>query len=163
MFWYNPSVSGAFWDGAALDQFFDDERDQWMSMRSSWTDINALYVAAKAGKNQGHQTHNDLDAGDFVLDALGTRWGGELGSGDYNSPGYFSNDTQDSQRWMYYRKMTEGQNTILINQANQNVLAAPTVTHDSSGTVQGSSTVFDVPNGSTAYWIADITSAYFGV
>ncbi|RDB28830.1 hypothetical protein Hypma_015698 [Hypsizygus marmoreus] len=162
MFWYNPSVSGAFWDGAELDHFFDNSLDQWASMRSSWTDANALFVAIKAGKNQGHQTHNDLDAGDFVLDALGTRWAGELGSGDYLSPGYFSNDSQDSDRWKYYRKMTEGQNTILINQANQNVLAAPTVKHGSSGTTQGSSTVVDIPKDSTAFWTSDLSTAYFG-
>jgi hypothetical protein len=161
MFWYNPSVSGAFWDGQPLDHFFDNGLDQWASMRSSWTDNGGLYAAIKAGKNQGHQTHNDLDAGDFVLDALGTRWAGELGSGDYNSQSYFSNDTQGSARWLYYRKMTEGQNTILINKANQNVLAAPTIKSESSGTTQGSSTVFDVPSDSTAYWVADLTSAYF--
>lgn len=103
MFWYDPSVTGAFWDGTPLDQFFDDELDQWASMRSTWTDNKALYVAIKAGKLQGHQTHNDLDCGDFVLDALGTRWAGELGSGDYLAAGYFSNDQQNSQRWLYYR------------------------------------------------------------
>jgi hypothetical protein len=163
MFWYDPSVSGAFWDGAPLDYFFDNPGDQWASMRSSWTDDNALYVAVKAGKNQGHQTHNDLDAGDFVLDALGTRWAGELGSSDYNSPEYFSNDTQQSARWLYYRKMTEGQNTILVNQQNQNVAGAPTVKHDSSGTAQGSSTVINLPSDSTAFWTADLTSSYFNV
>lgn len=162
MFWYDPSVSGAFWDGLPLDHFFDNGLDQWASMRSSWTDNGALYVAIKAGANQGRQTHNDLDAGDFVLDALGQRWAGELGSSDYRSPYYFSNDTQESARWTYYRKMTEGQNTILINEANQNVLAAPVVTHNSSGTVQGSSTVIDIPQDSTAYWIADLNTAYFG-
>ncbi|THH14362.1 hypothetical protein EW146_g5957 [Bondarzewia mesenterica] len=163
MFWYDPTVSGAFWDGTALDQFFDDGLDQWASMRSSWTDNDAMYVAAKAGKLQGHQTHNDLDCGDFVIDALGTRWAGELGSGDYLSTGYFSNDNQDSQRWLYYRKRTEGQNTILVDQANQDVSAAPTVKHDTSGTTQGSSTVFNVPSDSTAYWTANLTSAYFNV
>ncbi|KAG6836541.1 hypothetical protein H0H93_006921 [Arthromyces matolae] len=163
MFWYNPTVSGAFWDGTALDQFFDNGLDQWASMRSSWTDSQALYVAVKAGKLQGHQTHNDLDAGDFVLDALGTRWAGELGSGDYNSIGYFSSDAQDSQRWMYYRKMTEGQNTILVNQANQDVTAAPTVIHGTSNTTQGSSTVLNIPQDSTAYWVSDLSSAYFNV
>ncbi|KAF8078779.1 chondroitin AC/alginate lyase [Lyophyllum atratum] len=162
MFWYNPTISGAFWDGTPLDHFFDNGVDQWASMRSSWTDSNALYVAVKAGMNQGHQTHNDLDAGDFVLDALGTRWAGDLGSGDYRSPGYFNSDAQDAQRWMYYRKMTEGQNTIWINQSNQNVLAAPTVNHGTSNTAQGSSTVLDIPKDSTAYWTADLTSAYFG-
>lgn len=96
MFWYNPQTSGAFWDGLALDHAFDNSTDQWMSMRSSWTDANALYVAIKAGTLQGHQTHNDLDVGDFVLDALGTRWAGELGDGDYLSPDYFSNDSRFS-------------------------------------------------------------------
>ena len=161
MFWYDPTVSGAFWDGAPLDHFFNNAFDQWASMRSSWTDQHGLYVAMKAGHLQGHQTHNDLDVGDFVLDALGTRWAGELGSGDYTSIGYFSNDTQGSDRWMYYRKMTEGQNTILIGQANQNVNANPTVNSGSSLTTQGSSTVFSVPSNSTAFWTTDMSSAYF--
>ena len=162
MFWYDPSVTGAFWDGLPLDRFFDQELNQWVSMRSSWTDANALYVAMKAGRNQGHETHNDLDAGDFVLDALGTRWAGEYGSGDYNSPEYFSSDAQTATRWLYYRKMTEGQNTLLVNRSNQNVLGTGrNLRHDSSGTTQGSSTVLTVPKGSTAFWTADITSAYF--
>ncbi|KAH9898198.1 chondroitin AC/alginate lyase [Cubamyces lactineus] len=163
MFWYDPTVAGAFWDGMPLDHFFDNSTDQWGSMRSSWTDENALYVAMKAGTLQGHQTHNDLDDGDFVIDALGTRWAGELGSGDYNSPGYFDSDDQNSPRWLYYRKRTEGQNTILINKQNQIVTAHPTVKFDSSETTQGSSTVFDVPNDSTAYFTADISSAYDNV
>ncbi|KAG1715990.1 hypothetical protein ID866_1155 [Astraeus odoratus] len=163
MFWYDPTVTGAFWDGLALDYFFDNSTDQWGAMRSSWTDENALYVAIKAGTLQGHQTHNDLDCGDFVVDALGTRWFGELGSGDYNAAGYFSSDAQDSQRWLYYRKRTEGQNTILVGGENQNVLAAPSIQYGTSGTVQGSSTVFSVPSGSNAYFVGDLTSAYFNV
>ena len=163
VFWYQPSASGAFWDGLALDNFFDNIADQWGSMRSSWTDENALFVAIKAGTLQGHETHNDLDCGDFVLDALGHRWFGELGNENYLSAGYFSNDEQNSQRWLYYRKRTEGQNVILVGGANQDVSAAPTVNFDSSGTVQGSSTVFNVPSGSAAYFTANLTSAYFNV
>ncbi|KZV66524.1 heparinase II III family protein [Peniophora sp. CONT] len=161
MFWYNPAVTGAFWDGLPLDRYFDNSTDQWASMRSSWTDANALFVAIKAGTNVGHQTHNDLDVGDFVIDALGTRWAGELGDGDYLSTGYFSTDTQDSQRWLYYRKRTEGQNTILVGGLNQDVLAAPTAKFGSTGEAQGSSTVYDVPKDSAAFFTADISSAYF--
>jgi hypothetical protein len=164
MFWYDPTVAGAFWDGLPLDHFFDNALDQWASMRSSWTDNNALYIAMKAGKLQGHQTHNDLDCGDFVLDAMGSRWAGELGSGDYLSTGYFSNDTQESDRWLYYRKRTEGQNAVLVNGQNQLVTATPSVNHNSSGTVQpGGTTVFQVPSGSTAFFTADLSSAYSGV
>lgn len=161
MFWYDPTVAGAFWDNMPLDHFFNDGLDQWASFRSSWTDENALYVAIKAGELQNHQTHNDLDLGDFVLDALGTRWAGELGSGDYNSFEYFLSDAQDAVRWLYYRKRTEGQNTILVNKANQNVNAKPTIlSSGSTNDAQGSSTVYTVPDSSTAFWTADLTSGY---
>lgn len=161
MFWYDPTIAGAFWDGKALDSFFDNQLDQWASMRSSWTDGDALYVAVKAGNLTGHETHGDLDVGDFVLDALGTRWAGELGSGDYNSPNYFLSEAQDADRWKYYRKMTEGQNTLLIGATNQLVTAMPKIVNSgSSGTTQGSSTVMDVPDDSTAFWVADMSSAY---
>ena len=162
MFWYDPTTTGAFWDGLPLDRFFPNQLDQWVSMRSSWTDINALYVAMKAGLDQGHETHNDLDVGDFVIDALGTRFAGEFGSGDYNSPDYFTSDAQNATRWEYYRKMTEGQNTLVVNKANQNATTVPTIlNYGSTNTTQGSSTVFTVSNDSTAFWVVDISSAYF--
>lgn len=161
MFYYNPTVSGAWWDQLPLDHFYTNNTDQWASMRSSWTDENAVYVGAKAGTLTGHQTHNDLDCGDFVMDALGTRWAGDLGSEDYNSVGYFSSDDQQSQRWLYYRKRTEGQNTILVDGQNQLVTAQPTILgNGTTGEVQGSSTVYDVPSSSTAFFAADLTSAY---
>jgi hypothetical protein len=163
MFWYDATVSGAFWNGLELDHAFSNTGDQWVAMRSSWTDINALYVAMKGSPLQGHQTHGDLDCGDFVLDALGTRWAGELGSGDYRAPDYFDSEAQNATRWLYYRKRTEGQNTILVDQQNQNVLGNPTQNYGSSGTVQGSSTVFKAPSNSTAYVVFDLTSAYFNV
>ncbi|KAJ7062689.1 heparinase II/III family protein [Mycena amicta] len=161
MFYYDPSVAGAFWEDKPLDHFFDNAVDQWASMRSTWTDVNALYVAMKAGMNLFHQTHNDLDCGDFVIDALGTRWAGELGSGNYNAPGYFNSSAQNADRWNYYRKMTEGQNTILIGQTNQNVQNAPTVTFGSSNTTQGPTTVFQVDQDSTAFFTTDMTTSYF--
>ena len=34
------------------------------------------------------QSHGDLDCGYFIIDSLGTRWVGELGSGDYLFTGY---------------------------------------------------------------------------
>ncbi|KAJ6537833.1 heparinase II/III family protein [Mycena capillaripes] len=161
MFWYEPNIAGAFWDGTPLDHFFDNSVHQWGSMRSTWTDINGLYVAIKAGMNQLNQVHNDLDCGDFVLDALGTRWAGELGSANYNSKGYFTDVGQDGARWKNYRKMTEGQNTILINQANQDLNAAPTINFDTSNTTQGPTTVNVVDTDSTAFFTTDMTSAYF--
>ncbi|KIK56064.1 hypothetical protein GYMLUDRAFT_248066 [Collybiopsis luxurians FD-317 M1] len=162
MFWYDASVQGAFWDGLPLDRSFDNEIDQWVSMRNTWTDMNGTFIGMKAGMNQGRQTHNDLDCGDFVFHAMGHTFAGELGDGNYNALDYFSNDTQESARWTYYRKMTEGQNTILVNKQNQDVLARPVILgYDSTNDTQGSSSDFNVSSGSTAYWYANITSAYF--
>ncbi|CUA69643.1 hypothetical protein RSOLAG22IIIB_04019 [Rhizoctonia solani] len=162
MFWYDPSISGAYWDGMPLDHYFDNNLDQWAAMRSSWTDSNALYVAMKSGNHTGHQTHGDLDAGDFVLDAMGQRWAGELGNGDYLSTGYFSSEAQDSQRWLYYRKRTEGQNTLVVNNDNQNVIAQPTCNYGSTGDKQGSSTVYSVDANSAAFFTTDLTTTYNG-
>ena len=163
MFWYDPSVSGAFWTNLALDHYFDDGHDQWASMRTSWTDNTGLYLAIKAGNHTGHQAHGDLDAGDFVLDAMGDRWAGELGSGQYLSDGYFSNEFQTSQRWLYYRKRTEGQNCVVVGNANQNVNALPVIKYDSTKETQpGGTTVYTVPDSSTAYFTADLTATYDG-
>ncbi|KAG8940425.1 hypothetical protein FRC04_005252 [Tulasnella sp. 424] len=162
MFWYDPAVSGAFWNGLALDHYFEDTADSWASMRTSWTDINGWYVAMKGGKLTGHASHGNLDGGDFVLDHDGVRWAGELGSGDYDADGYFDPETQESGRWLYYRTRTEGQNTLVVDQQNQIITAVPTCKFESTATHQESSTVFDVPSDSTAMFTTDLTTNYGG-
>jgi hypothetical protein len=119
----------------------------------------------KAGQNSGalHQNHNDLDVGDFVLDAMGQRWAGELGSGDYDSDGYFNGTHQTDQRWTYYRKKTEGQNTLVIGGENQLITAAPSVKHGTTGEAQSSDPSYTVPSTSTAWFTTDMSSAYDGV
>ncbi|CAK5274137.1 unnamed protein product, partial [Mycena citricolor] len=67
MFWYNPSIKGAFWGTANLSTTSSARARIRASMRSAWTDNNALYVGIKASTLRFHQTHNDLDVGDFVL------------------------------------------------------------------------------------------------
>lgn len=88
-----------------------------VTMRGSWDDPNSTFVGLKGGDNAA--PHGDLDLGTFVLDALGVRWAIELGSDDYNLPGYFDQDKTGQrlggQRWNYYRKRAEGQNTLVIN------------------------------------------------
>ncbi|KAM0789094.1 hypothetical protein ACM66B_003151 [Microbotryomycetes sp. NB124-2] len=159
MMYYDPQVSGSFFSGLALDQYFDNSTTSWASMRSSWTDNDGLYVAIKASTLTGHETHGDLDAGTFVIDAMGERWAGELGNGDYLSEGYFSSEDQDSQRWLYYRKRTEGQNTIVLDGANQLVAGEATNKFESTGEEQNA-LVYTPANASTAYFAADLTSYY---
>ena len=90
MIWYDTTTKGAFWDGLALDNYFNDVNGSWVSMRSSWTDFTGTYVAMKASILTGHQSHGDLDVGDFVIDAMGTRWAGEFGNANYLSSNYVS-------------------------------------------------------------------------
>lgn len=163
MFWYNPQVTGGWYQGLDLDRSFSDPSDAWVSMRSSWTDTNGLFISVKAGNLTGHQTHGDLDSGDFSFDALGERWAGQLCHNDYLGAGYFSSEGSSSERWLYYRCRTEGQNTILMNGLNQNPASVSPVTKfETTGDVQDKIN-FNINSGqSTAYWITDLTQAYNG-
>lgn len=160
MFWYEPTAKGAWWNGLALDRYFNDTRGSWATMRSSWTDPSAVYVGIKSSNLTGHQTHGDLDAGDFVIDALGTRWAGEYGSGNYLSTDYFSNETQGSARWTYYRKATDGQNTLTINMQNQDVNCQPNNTFASTGVAQSGDLSFKPATTDAAQFITDMSSCY---
>lgn len=159
MTFYNPDVSGDWWYNLALDHHFNNPNDDWVSMRSSWTNTSGLYVGMKAGNNSGHQNHNDLDAGDFVIEALGERWAGELCQDNYLSQGYFQGDVQDQNRWLYYRCRTEGQNTLLMGAQNQNLEISPPTNYDTTGDQQ-SSLDYSVGSNSAVYWWTDMTEAY---
>ncbi|KAG0149864.1 hypothetical protein CROQUDRAFT_73739 [Cronartium quercuum f. sp. fusiforme G11] len=163
MFWYNPQTTGGWYVGLPLDHSFSDPSDAWVSMRSSWTNTDGLFVSVKSGNLTGHQTHGFLDAGTFTLDALGERWAGHLCQNDYLGAGYFSSEGSGSQRWLYYRCRTEGQNTILMNGLNQNPASSNTVASYGTTAEAQDNINFDIKSGtSTAYWITDLTSAYNG-
>lgn len=92
-----------------LDKYFRGV--EVVSLRSSWEDPEAVFVAFKGG--EANVNHGHLDLGGFVLDALGVRWAEETGADNYNLPGY--NNRGSGQRWTYYRTRAEGQNTLVIN------------------------------------------------
>ena len=89
--------------------------------RSAWDDPNAIYLAVKGGDNKDPHAH--LDLGSFVLDAGGVRWAADLGTDDYDLPGYLGR-----QRWTYYRTKTESHNTLLIDDQNQDTRAEARIT-----------------------------------
>jgi hypothetical protein len=84
--------------------------------RGGWDDRGTFYIALKGGSNTVNHAH--LDLGSFVLDAFGQRWAMDLGSDSYDLPQYFG-----SLRWTYYRTRTEGHNTLLIDDQNQDAQA----------------------------------------
>jgi len=84
--------------------------------RSGW-DSDALFVGIKAGYNQVN--HGHLDLGNFEMDALGVRWSRDLGSDNYNLPGYWDSRRDTSRRWKYYRLNSLSHSVPLINGENQ--------------------------------------------
>ena len=112
--WYVPP-SPAESAVLPLDQVFDSTVPVAV-MRSAWNDEEALFVGVKAGYNQVN--HGHLDLGNFELDALGNRWARDLGSDDYNLPGYWDRKP-GGERWAYYRLNSLSHNVPLIDGQGQ--------------------------------------------
>jgi hypothetical protein len=140
LLWYEPRDEAARRDGLPLDKYF--RQAEVVTLRSAWNDPNALWVGFKAGDNKVNHSH--LDLGSFVVEAMSERWAVDLGSDDYNLPGYFG-----KQRWTYYRLRAEGHNTLLFNpgpEPDQDPEAVARIERFNSG-----------PN---PFAIADLSAAY---
>ncbi len=112
LLWYNPEhCRSPQATGMAFDRYF--KKVEVATFRSSWSgDGPSIFIGIK-GRNSGLLNQADLDQGSFVLESSGVRWAEELGADNYNLPGYF--DSTNWKRWTFYRKMSEGQNTLVIN------------------------------------------------
>ncbi len=95
-----------------------------VTMRSAWDDPNALFAGIKAGYNQVN--HGHLDLGNFELDALGVRWARDLGSENYNLPGYWASG-RGGQRWSYYRLGSSSHNVVTLDGGHQDPLAKSSI------------------------------------
>ncbi len=138
LIWYSAEGGDPVTAGLPLDIHY--KGIDVVFLRSSWTDPNAIFVGFKGGDNKANHSH--LDLGSFVFDALGERWATDLGSDNYNMPGYFGDN-----RWTYYRLINESHNTLVIDGANQNPkAAAPIISMKTTN------------NG--AFAIADLSEAY---
>ena len=114
----NPTAAGLIWyqsagqdpaaAGLPLDKYWRNV--EVATFRSRWNDPQAVCVGIQARSHA--MNHEHLDIGSFVLDALGQRWAVDLGSDNYNLPGYFG-----KQRYEYYRLRAEGHNTLVIDPA----------------------------------------------
>ncbi len=140
LLWYDPAGSESELAKVGLDTRYTAANLAFF--RSSWTDPNAIYLGFKGGDNKANHSH--LDLGTFVLDALGQRWAIDLGSDDYNLPGYFG-----KERYTYYRLSTAGHNTLLLDGRNQDVkAAAPLIAFGTNA--DGGFAVADLTAGYTA-------------
>lgn len=93
------------------------------SMRTSWTDPNAIFVGIKAGRAGSNHSH--MDIGSFIMESQGVRWAIDLGPQDYNSLESAGidlwNRKQNSQRWDVYRYNNLAHNTLSFDYKKQMV------------------------------------------
>lgn len=76
----------------------------------------SVYLAAKGGlPNHAHQ---QMDCGTFIIESDSVLWTVDLGSDDYNLPGFW--DSQPGgQRWKYFRNNNFSHNVINIDHSLQ--------------------------------------------
>ncbi|MBE6984604.1 MAG: hypothetical protein E7434_03115, partial [Ruminococcaceae bacterium] len=112
LLWYDPELTEGYFDEEPQPDrlLYSNEYESVASFRSN--NAAGIYAAIKSGNNQSN--HSDLDAGTFVLEALGQVWMEDLGADDYNLSGYWEMH-KTANRWKYYRKRAEGQNVMVIN------------------------------------------------
>ena len=91
---------------------------QVASWRSPWKAAQNNFLHIKGGNSAWN--HNHLDLGSFVYDFNGVRYAEDMGSDNYDLPGYFG-----PQRWDYYRLNTRGHNALMFGNASQRIAAAP--------------------------------------
>ncbi|MFB0554028.1 MAG: heparinase II/III family protein [Phycisphaerae bacterium] len=140
--WYvsAPEASPAQKD---LDRYFRGPVEIAV-FRSAWDDPEALFVGIKAGYNQVN--HGHLDLGNFELDALGIRWVRDLGSDNYNLPGYWDGN-RGGRRWSYYRLNSKSHSVPLLDGEDQDPLAISRFTRFQT-------------EKSSAFVLVDLTGAY---
>jgi len=140
--WYKP-VSSALPYPKDLDHFFRGPVEVAL-FRSAWDDPEALFVGVKAGFNQVN--HGHLDLGNFELDALGVRWARDLGSDNYNLPGYWDKQ-KGGKRWSYYRLRSASHNVPMLGGNDQDESAKAKISKYET-------------RKSSAFIVVDLTSAY---
>jgi len=140
--WYMPEPGGKL-PARDLDRYFRGPVEVAV-FRSAWDKPEALWVGVKAGYNQVN--HGHLDLGNFELDALGVRWVRDLGSDNYNLPGYWDGK-RGGRRWSYYRLNSKSHSVPLLGGEDQDPMATSKFIKFES-------------KKSSAFALIDLTSAY---
>jgi len=140
--WYVPT-SQEKTSARDLDRYFRGPVEVAV-FRSAWNDPDGLFVGVKAGYNQVN--HGHLDLGNFELDALGVRWARDLGSDNYDLPGYWD-AKRGGKRWSYYRLNSSSHNVPMLAGENQDPQATSSFTRVEI-------------NKDAPFVLVDLTSAY---
>jgi hypothetical protein len=131
--WPKPAKAGPMTLGLPTGKIFHSA--DLACLRNTWSrepSARPVYLAVKGGNvsvppSGGAPHAEDLilhaqaDAGTFILDGARHRWVTDLGSDDYDLPGYFDHgdDARSGPRWQYYRSQAAGHNTLTIGGRDQ--------------------------------------------
>lgn len=128
-----------FWKGdIQLNKVMPPKETMWVGlgknpiamMRTSWTDPNAIYAAAKGGSASINHAH--MDIGSFIMEANGIRWAMDFGSQNYESlesKGIkLFGRTQDAERWQIFRLNNFTHNTLTVDSQLQRVSGHASIT-----------------------------------
>jgi len=94
-------------DAEAVQLDYYSDNIDLFATRASW-ERGALFASMIGGNN--NVTHGQIDAGDFVYHNGGNIWIYDLGTENYNAPGFWP----DATRYRYYVMKPEGNNTVAI-------------------------------------------------
>lgn len=148
--WYKPELMNIA-SASSLDNRYRGELD-FVALRSSYVDENALFISAHSGQN--YMSHAHIDGGTYTIDAMGLNWVTDLGTESYAS-------NYDPRAGRYYRTRPEAHNLYLINPRvgyqGQDVNASgATVTFESSE--RDAYAIVDM----SKYYVEDVISAQRG-
>lgn len=136
MIWYDTSMTNA---DVTMPKDYYYRDTEVATMRSNWNGAGAIMTGMHSGKINVY--HGHMDAGQFIIDAYGTRYAIDVGQENYN--------IKDSV-WNLYRYRAEGHNTLVINPSG-----------DGGQLLSGEPKIDRFESGdSSAYAISDLTSAY---
>ncbi len=152
LFWFHTSGTSQDMLKQPRDVYFKGKYPV-VFFRSKWLDSNAAFIGFKGGDNR--TSHGNLDLGTFVFDTEGQRWAMELGGDNYDLKNYW----RYPERGEYYRCGTQGQNTLLINNLNQDHKAIAPIIHFASRD-SGGEAIVDL---SAAYAPAGINKVQRGI
>ena len=102
LIWYNVKDEG---DECNVPTYVHYPEEEIIAMRDDFRD-GQTFVGIKAGKTL--YAHSHLDAGSFILDAMGRRWAYDFGQDNYNL--YYK-----YHQWDVFRLRAESHNTLVIN------------------------------------------------
>ena len=104
LLFYDPAFMGEA-EELPLDLLYGDQG----LLHNEYHTEDSIYASIHTGRNDS--LHGNIDAGTFLIDALGVRWARELGHDNYSQADYW----EIPMRGYLYKLSVQGQNVVGLN------------------------------------------------